>query len=169
LLTYLAAASLDRMHVETPIRAGNTLGKARRPLSQKSLGQREDTVAHGGNHGSQLNESSSRASNGHGIDREERLLRRHRPERGGAGRSPKRGAGPTLRDGIVAVERTVHDGGPDFQHRMSAPRRPAHLESITISGVHGPANSPPEAGSIRHLRPVNSPPLGRRHRAVRRG
>jgi hypothetical protein len=28
----------------------------------------------------------------------------------------------------------------------------------TIS-LRGPANSPPEAGSIRHLRPVNSPPL----------
>jgi len=25
--------------------------------------------------------------------------------------------------------------------------------------VRGPANSPPEAGSNRHLRPVNSPPL----------
>ena len=25
--------------------------------------------------------------------------------------------------------------------------------------LRGPANSPPEAGSNRHLRPVNSPPL----------
>jgi hypothetical protein len=62
---YLTATNLDRMHVETPIRAGNTLGKVRRPLSQKSLGQRDDSMAHGGNHG----------SNGHGTDREERLLR----------------------------------------------------------------------------------------------
>jgi hypothetical protein len=75
LLTYLTAANLDRMHVETPIRAGNMLGKARRPLSQESLGQRDESLAHGANHGPQLNESASRASNGHGTDREERLLR----------------------------------------------------------------------------------------------
>jgi transposase len=36
-------------------------------------------------------------------------------------------------------------------------------------GVHGPANPPPEAGSIRHLRPVETATPGRRHRAVRRG
>jgi hypothetical protein len=29
----------------------------------------------------------------------------------------EREADPTLRDGIVAVERTVHDGGPDFSIR----------------------------------------------------
>ena len=28
-----------------------------------------------------------------------------------------------------------------------------------LGKLRGPANSPPEAGSIRHLRPVNSPPL----------
>jgi len=32
-------------------------------------------------------------------------------------------------------------------------------EQGTPLGVRGPANSPPEAGSNRHLRPVNSPPL----------
>jgi hypothetical protein len=35
--------------------------------------------------------------------------------------------------------------------------------------LHGPANSPPEADSIRHLRPVETATPGRRHRAVRRG
>jgi len=35
--------------------------------------------------------------------------------------------------------------------------------------VRGPVNSPPEAGSIRHLRPVETATPGRRHRAVRRG
>jgi hypothetical protein len=30
-------------------------------------------------------------------------------------------------------------------------------------------NSPPEAGSIRHPRPVETATPGRRHRAVRRG
>jgi hypothetical protein len=75
LLTYLTAANLDGMHVETPIRAGNARGKARPPLSRKSLGQREDSVAHAWNNGSQLNEGSARAPNGHGTDREERLLR----------------------------------------------------------------------------------------------
>jgi hypothetical protein len=74
LLTYPTAANLDGMNVETPIHAGNTLGKAPPPLSRKSLGQREDAVAHDRNHRSQLNESSSRSS-GHGTDREERLLR----------------------------------------------------------------------------------------------
>ena len=59
-----------------------------------------------------------------------------RPSRrwGWSGRSPKRAAGPTLRDGIVPVERTVHDAGPDFQHQMSTPRRPAHL----LLGIHSP-------------------------------
>jgi hypothetical protein len=35
--------------------------------------------------------------------------------------------------------------------------------------VRGPVNSPFEAGSIRHLRPVETATPGRRHRAVRRG
>jgi arylsulfatase A-like enzyme len=35
--------------------------------------------------------------------------------------------------------------------------------------VRGPVNSPPEAGSIRHPRPVETATPGRRHRAVRRG
>jgi transposase len=35
--------------------------------------------------------------------------------------------------------------------------------------MHGPVNSLPEAGSIRHLRPVLIATPGRRHRAVRRG
>jgi hypothetical protein len=37
----------------------------------------------------------------------------------GSGRSPKRAARPTLRDGIISIKRAVHDGGPDFQHQMS--------------------------------------------------
>jgi len=32
-------------------------------------------------------------------------------------------------------------------------------EVYTEVTMRGPANSPPEAGSNRHLRPVNSPPL----------
>ena len=35
--------------------------------------------------------------------------------------------------------------------------------------MRGPVNSPPEAGSIRHPRPVETATPGRRHRAVRRG
>ena len=35
--------------------------------------------------------------------------------------------------------------------------------------VRGPVNSPPEAGSIRHPRPVETATPGRRHRAVKRG
>jgi hypothetical protein len=60
------------------------------------------------------------------------------PEGGGSGRSPKRAASPTLRDGVIPVERTVHDGGPDFQHQMSAPWRPAHL----LLGSHSPMQQP---------------------------
>jgi hypothetical protein len=75
LLTHLTAANLDGMHVETPIRAGDALGKAPPPLSRESMGPREDPVAHDWDHRSQLNESSSRVSNGCGTDREERLLR----------------------------------------------------------------------------------------------
>jgi hypothetical protein len=56
----------------------------------------------------------------------------------GSGRAPKRAASPTLRDGIIPVERTVHDGGPDFQHKISAPRRPAHL----LLGTHSPMQQP---------------------------
>ncbi len=43
-----------------------------------------------------------------------------------------------LRDGIIPVERTVHDAGPDFQHQMSTPRRPAHL----LLGIHSPMQQP---------------------------
>jgi hypothetical protein len=75
LLTHLPAANLDGMHVETPIRAGHALGKVLPPLSRKSMDPREDSVVHDWDHQSQLSESSSRASNGHGTDREERLLR----------------------------------------------------------------------------------------------
>jgi hypothetical protein len=75
LLTCLTAANLDGMHIETPIRAGNAPGKARPPLSRESPGQRENAVAHAWNNRSQLNESAPRVSNGHGSDREERLLR----------------------------------------------------------------------------------------------
>ena len=57
---------------------------------------------------------------------------------GGSGRSPKRAVSPTLRDGIIPVECSVHDGGPDFQHQMSAPRRPAHL----LLGMHSPMQQP---------------------------
>jgi hypothetical protein len=35
----------------------------------------------------------------------------------------------------------------------------ARVDGDPVAFVRGPANSPPEAGSIRHLRPVNSPPL----------
>jgi hypothetical protein len=63
-----------------------------------------------------------------------------RPSRtwGWSGRSPKRTAGPALRDGIIPVERTVHDGSPNFQHQMGAPRRPAHL----LLGIHSPIQQP---------------------------
>jgi hypothetical protein len=43
-------------------------------------------------------------------------------QNGGSGRCPKRAAGPTFGHGKIPVERAVHDGGPDFQHQMSAPR-----------------------------------------------
>ncbi len=46
---------------------------------------------------------------------------RDRPKHGGwSGCSPKRTASPTFGHGIVPVQRAVHDGGPDFQHQMSA-------------------------------------------------
>ena len=63
-----------------------------------------------------------------------------RPSRtwGWSGRSPKRTAGPTLGDGMVPVERAVHDGGPHFQHQMSASRRPAHL----LLCIHSPMQQP---------------------------
>jgi hypothetical protein len=57
---------------------------------------------------------------------------------GGSGNPPKRTAGPTFGHGMVPVERTVHDGGPDFQHQMSASRRPAHL----LLGIHSPMQQP---------------------------
>src|SRR5471030_202560 len=57
---------------------------------------------------------------------------------GWSGRSPKRAACPTLCDGIIPAERAVHDGAPDFQHQMSAPRRPAHL----LLGIHSPMQEP---------------------------
>jgi hypothetical protein len=34
-----------------------------------------------------------------------------------------------------------------------------YLNEDAVTEGRGPANSPPEAGSNRHLRPVNSPPL----------
>ena len=43
---------------------------------------------------------------------------------------------------------------------------PDRIRSI---GMRGPVNSPPEAGSIRHPRPVETATPGRGHRAVRRG
>jgi hypothetical protein len=64
---------------------------------------------------------------------------RDRPKHEGwSGCSPKRAASPTFGHGIVPVERAVHDGGPDFQHQMSAPRRPAHL----LLGIHSPMQQP---------------------------
>ena len=48
------------------------------------------------------------------------------------------GGEPMLRDGVIPVERTAHDGGPDFEHQMSAPRRPAHL----LLGIHSPMQQP---------------------------
>ncbi len=53
-------------------------------------------------------------------------------------RSPRRTAGPTLRHGIIPAEGAVDDGGPDFQHQMSAFRRPAHL----LLGIHSPMQQP---------------------------
>ncbi len=63
-----------------------------------------------------------------------------RPSRtwGWSGRSPKRATGPTLSDSIIPAERAVHDGGPDFQHQMSASRRPAHL----LLSIHSPMQQP---------------------------
>ena len=61
-----------------------------------------------------------------------------RPKHGGSGRSPKRATRPTLGDRIIPVKRAVHDGGPDFQHQMSAPRRPSHL----LLGIHSPMQQP---------------------------
>jgi transposase len=57
---------------------------------------------------------------------------------GWSGCSLKRGAGPTFGHGTIPVERAVHDGGPNFQHQMSAPRRPAHL----LLGIHSPMQQP---------------------------
>jgi hypothetical protein len=45
----------------------------------------------------------------------------------------------------------------------------ADFRRFSNACVRGPVNSPPEAGSIRHLRPVETATPGRRHRAVRRG
>jgi|ERR1700733_2607793 hypothetical protein len=75
LLTYLTAANLDGMHVDTPIRAGNAPGEVWPPLSRKSPGEREESLAHARNNGPQLNARPSRAREGQGTDREERLLR----------------------------------------------------------------------------------------------
>jgi hypothetical protein len=61
-----------------------------------------------------------------------------RPKHGGSGRSPKRTAGPARRDGIIAAERSIHGGGPYFQHQMGAPRRPAHL----LLSIHSPMQQP---------------------------
>jgi hypothetical protein len=46
---------------------------------------------------------------------------------------------------------------------------PTAKEWFLIALLRGPVNSPPEAGSIRHPRPVETATPGRRHRAVRRG
>lgn len=50
----------------------------------------------------------------------------------------ERAPAPTLRDGIVAVERTVHDGGPDFRHQMRASRIPTHLLLSIHSSIQQP-------------------------------
>ena len=43
--------------------------------------------------------------------------------------------------------------------RTARARRCGITASSFLGCMHGPANSPPEAGRNRHLRPVNSPPL----------
>jgi hypothetical protein len=53
-------------------------------------------------------------------------------------RSPKRTAGPTLGDGMVPLERPVHDGRSHLRHQMGTPRRPAHL----LLGVHPAVQQP---------------------------
>jgi hypothetical protein len=81
-----------------------------------------------------------------------RRKRRGRPERtkradladetvqnlGWSGCSTKRTPGPALGDGVVPVERAVHCRGWDFQHQMSAPRRPSHLLLSIHSAVQQP-------------------------------
>ena len=63
------------MHIEPPIRAGTARGNTVQFLSRASAGQKEDPVAHAWNNVSPPNKDSARASDGHGTDREERLLR----------------------------------------------------------------------------------------------
>ena len=55
-------------------------------------------------------------------------------------RPPKRTAGPALGDGMVPVERSVHDRGSHLQHQMGTPRRPAHLLLSVHSEVQQPLN-----------------------------
>ena len=76
----------------------------------------------------------------------------------------------------MAVSRVVASGGdkrrsgqharpgrPPPGHTVYAAHRRTHHALIVLNfrqaKVHGPANSPPEAGRNRHLRPVNSPVL----------
>jgi hypothetical protein len=69
---------------------------------------------------------------------------------------------------VLAGVTTVIGFSWDF-HKRVIDRSVGLLGRPAIDWLHRPANSPPEAGSIRHLRPVEAATPGRRHRAVRRG
>ena len=75
LLSHLIVAMLDSMHVETPIRAGGTPGEFRPPLPRQSPGEGADFPADAWNSRSRPEKDTARVSDGHGTDREERLLR----------------------------------------------------------------------------------------------
>ena len=68
---------------------------------------------------------------------EQRRARRSRPW-GSSGRAPVWTAGPPFRDSVISAKRPVYDRGPDLQHQMGAPGRPAHV----LLCVHSPVQQP---------------------------
>lgn len=60
----------------------------------------------------------------------------------------------------TTIMRWVHHYAPEFERRWNRFARPAGPSwRVDETYVHGPVNSPPKAGSIRHLRPMKPPPL----------
>jgi hypothetical protein len=82
---------------------------------------------------------------------------------GWSGRSPKWPAGSALGDGMVPVERAVHNRGTYFQHRVSAPRRPAHLDLKHVSHAVPIQLGPSLAYRVARLDAVDRPHITATH------
>src|SRR4051812_1379301 len=65
----------------------------------------------------------------------------------------------TVGDASIMTDKTAASVITQLRDQLAAYDGLAQANGVPLERVRGPANSPPEAGSNRHLRPVNSPPL----------